>query len=94
MIKVMVDRTTSDVGRMTPFLLELRVAAMQNQGYVSGETLVNSENPNNVITISIWRNLDDWYAWETSPERMKIYDKIGPIAGRVAIRKFNSVATD
>jgi heme oxygenase (mycobilin-producing) len=94
MIKVMVDRTTSDVDRMTPFLLELRAAAMQNPGYVSGETLVNGENPHNVITISTWSDIDDWYAWETSPERAKIYDKIGPIAGSVSIRRFNVVATD
>lgn len=67
MIKVMVDRNTSDANRMTPFLLELRAAAMQSPGYVTGETLVNMENPNNVITISTWRDIDDWYAWETSP---------------------------
>jgi heme-degrading monooxygenase HmoA len=94
MIKVMVDRTTSAVDRMTPFLLELRSAAMQNPGYVSGETLVSTENPRNVITISTWRDIDDWYAWETSPERAKIYDKIGPIDGSVSIRRFNVVATD
>ncbi len=94
MIKVMIDRDTSDADKMGPFLLELRAAALQRPGYISGETLVNIDNPKNVITISTWSKLDDWYAWEQSTERKKVYEKIGPVSESVSIKKFQVVAID
>ena len=94
MIKVMIDRDTSDSDTMGPFLLELRAAAMQNPGYISGETLVNIDNPNNVITISTWRDLDDWRQWESAPERKRIYKRIGPVTESITVRKFNVAAID
>ena len=94
MIKVMIERDTSDSDKIGPFLLELRAAAMQNPGYISGETLVNIDDPKNVITISTWSNLSDWHAWERSTERRKIYEKIGPISESVSIKIFNVVAID
>lgn len=90
----MIDRDTSDSDKMGPFLLELRAAAMQYSGYISGETLVNIDDPKNVITISTWSNLEDWREWESAPERKTIYDKIGPISESVSIRKFNVAAID
>ena len=94
MIKVMIDRDTSDSDTMGPYLLELRAAAMQSPGYVSGETLVNLDDPNNVITISTWRSLEDWRTWERSTERQQIYGKIGPVTERTVIRKFHVAAID
>ena len=51
---------------------ELRIAAMQRRGYVSGETLVDLEDHRKIIVISVWANKEGWEAWVKSGERRKI----------------------
>ena len=38
---------------------------MGQEGYVTGETLVDTEGNSIVLTVSTWLSLDDWKAWET-----------------------------
>jgi len=57
-------------------LVRLRVKAMEQEGYISGETLRSLENPNEILVISTWNKLADWKAWENSPERRQIEKEI------------------
>ena len=72
MIKVIIERHAKNGERPLPLLRELRAAAMHQPGYISGETLVNTEDSSNIVVISTWQNLKDWKAWEASEARAKI----------------------
>lgn len=53
-------------------LRELRADAMQQQGYISGETLIRADDPQKIIVISTWHSMDDWNRWKESEQRRKI----------------------
>jgi heme-degrading monooxygenase HmoA len=53
-------------------LKELRAYAMQQQGYISGETLIRADDPQKIIVISTWHSIDNWNSWRDSEQRKKI----------------------
>jgi heme-degrading monooxygenase HmoA len=55
------------------------MAALPQTGYVSGETLINTENRQVVTVISTWKTLEDWRKWESSEQRAKINEQIEPL---------------
>jgi heme-degrading monooxygenase HmoA len=55
---------------------ELRMKAMQQKGYVTGETLVNLEDNREVVELFIRSSLDDWKTWVNSQERRTMEDKL------------------
>ena len=57
-------------------LRQIRVMAMQQPGYISGETLHAVEDPNHYLVISTWESLDHWQAWSNNLERQKLQDDI------------------
>lgn len=57
-------------------LNEIRSRAMQQSGYISGETLVKQKYPNNMAVIATWQNLEDWLAWKENPERHKFEEML------------------
>ena len=70
-------------------LNELRIAAMREDGYISGETLVNLDNNAEVVVLSIWSSLDDWEVWSKSEERAKLENELAPhLQGPTKIRPF------
>lgn len=76
-VKVIIKREVIE-GMESDFFLHLknlRFAAMDQQGYISGETLICAEDTNRVVIISKWESLDNWKAWKINPERIAI-DKV------------------
>ncbi len=57
----------------TPQILSLlnkmRSIAMNQPGYISGETLMQNEFPENMAVICTWQNMETWQAWKNSDER-------------------------
>lgn len=57
----------------TPQILSLlnkiRSFAMNQPGYISGETLMQSEFSENMAVICTWQSMQDWHAWKSSEER-------------------------
>jgi len=53
-------------------LKKLRSHAMQQQGYISGETLLCAENTNKVLIISKWESMADWENWKANSKRSEI----------------------
>lgn len=77
-VRVLIEREI-DPGnelRLNQLLMDLRAKAMQAKGYISGETLRALNNPNIFLVISTWNTVDDWIAWENSPERKKFLDQL------------------
>ena len=54
----------------------MRVKAMQQPGYISGETLHAVGDPNLYLVVSTWETLEHWQAWEQSPERLKLQEEL------------------
>ena len=52
-------------------LNEIRARAMNQPGYISGETLMHREYPQNMIIITTWQTMEDWVRWKDSEERKK-----------------------
>jgi heme-degrading monooxygenase HmoA len=78
MVKVLLERNikgerVSDIIRL---LRHLRVMAMQQLGYISGETLHAVDDPNQYLVISTWETLEHWQNWFNNPERRTLQEKI------------------
>lgn len=74
MIKVLLERTIKGkhVGDIVRLLRQMRVLAMQQPGYISGETLHALDDPNDYLVISTWESLAHWESYLKSPERQKL----------------------
>jgi len=66
-------------------LKTLRSHAVQQQGYISGETLLCAENTNKVLIISKWESMDDWENWQKDGKRRKIDQAMHRLQERPAV---------
>ncbi|MBN1829337.1 MAG: antibiotic biosynthesis monooxygenase [Deltaproteobacteria bacterium] len=57
-------------------LTQIRTAASIQPGYISGETLRNIDDPEDLLVISTWHSVDDWHAWKASKEREELQANI------------------
>ena len=49
-----------------------RSDAMNQKGYVSGETLINHDDPQEILVISMWQGMENWLKWKENPERKNV----------------------
>jgi heme-degrading monooxygenase HmoA len=77
-IKILLERTIKgkNVVKIVQLLRQLRVLAMQQPGYIGGETLHAVEDPNHYLVISSWESLGHWQAWLNNPERQKLQAEV------------------
>lgn len=77
-VKVLVRRSVQRNKSEEAFelLKKIRIKAINQPGYISGETLVNHYNPENMLVISIWQTIDDWVNWHESGARFEIDAKM------------------
>jgi len=91
MVKVLLERTIKgqNVGEIVRLLRQMRIKAMQQPGYISGETLHAVDDPNLYLVISTWESLDHWQAWVQSPERRKLQEEVDTyLQSPTAVRVF------
>jgi heme-degrading monooxygenase HmoA len=82
MIRVIVEhhtKTKEDADRLIELIHELRMEAMKQPGYITGETLIDSENNRNVLVISTWNKEEQWKAWDTSEKRAALTSPVKPL---------------
>ena len=53
-------------------LKELRSGALQQPGYISGETLTSTEHPQTLMVISSWQDMESWENWKANNTRSTI----------------------
>ena len=53
-------------------LKQMRAKAMDYDGHISGETLINVTNPMEVMVVSNWENLECWAEWKNSQDRADV----------------------
>ncbi len=51
---------------------KLRIGAMQQKGYIGGETLVDLNDHCRIVVISTWTHKAGWEAWLNSDERRRL----------------------
>lgn len=77
-VKILIKRTVPQdkEKELMPLLKELRNLGVNQPGYISGETLKNVDNPNEVLVISTWQSAIDWNEWVRNDKRREIQDQI------------------
>jgi len=50
-------------------LKELRSRAMQQPGYISGETLSSDDQPQVLMVIGTWQDMESWHNWKKNDTR-------------------------
>ena len=87
MIKVVLERTIrgNHVKDAVLLMRQMRVLAMQQPGYISGETLHAVDDPNHYLVISAWESLEHWQDWFKNQERQKIQQEVDKLLGTPTI---------
>lgn len=77
-VKILIKRTVpaDKEKELMPLLKKLRNLGVNQPGYISGETLKNVDNPNEVLVISTWQSVIDWSEWVHNDKRREIQDQI------------------
>ena len=73
-VRVVITRHFRKGNRSEPtvLLMELRSLAALQEGYMSGETLINADSPGKVVTVSNWNARHNWEGWRRNPRRAQL----------------------
>ena len=82
-VKIIIKRqmTESMSAQLTPLLIKLRNLAMNQPGYVTGETLKRVDPPGQNLVISTWESMEAWQQWAANPERVSVQAQIDVLLG-------------
>ena len=84
MVKIIILRSVprEKESDLKPLLNKLRSYAMAQPGYISGETLMNADNPEEYLVISTWKNIEDWNQWLSHEQRAELQKEVDTLLGR------------
>jgi len=70
-VKVLIKRHIKEGKTKEVFALlnKHRASAMNQKGYVTGETLISYNNPHRLVVISTWQGIENWLTWKENKER-------------------------
>lgn len=82
-VKALIKRVVPEnkAREMIPLFRQMRALAMNQKGYISGETLRNLNNSEEFLVISSWQSSEDWINWLKSADRQQIQEKIDALLG-------------
>jgi heme-degrading monooxygenase HmoA len=82
-IKVLIKRIVPEhkTKSLLPILRQLRNSAMNQPGYITGETLRGADNPTEYLVIGTWQSLEDWKRWAGSRDRIELQEQIDALLG-------------
>ena len=67
---------------LRPLLVRLRACCMEeNPGYIGGETLINADDPTEILVISTWADIHAWNRWVNSDRRASLQRQIDELLG-------------
>jgi len=67
--------------QLMPLLKELRLAAMEQPGYLSAVTLRSTEDQEDYLVVSQWETAEHWQNWFASKERRDLQGKVDSLIG-------------
>jgi heme-degrading monooxygenase HmoA len=82
-VKIIIKRIVpqNKAEALKPLLQRLRNLAMQQPGYISGETFKRIDRPGESLVVSTWQAMENWRAWVISDERRGTQEKIDHLLG-------------
>ncbi len=82
-VQVIIKRKLSinNPQELIPLLSELHSHAMEQPGYLFGETLRNIENLEEYMVVSKWETAADWTRWFQNKKRREIQGRVDSIIG-------------
>ncbi|BHH83968.1 antibiotic biosynthesis monooxygenase family protein [Desulforhopalus sp. 52FAK] len=82
-VKIFIRRKVQEhnVLELTALLKMLRTLTLEQNGYISGETLGRIDKKDECMVISTWRSVEDWNRWVNDPKRIEVQTKIDEILG-------------
>lgn len=82
-VKIFIKRKVQqqNILELTVLLKRLRTLTLEQDGYVSGETLGRIDQNDECMVISTWRSVEDWNRWVNDPKRIEVQTKIDDILG-------------
>ncbi|MBF0197527.1 MAG: antibiotic biosynthesis monooxygenase [Planctomycetes bacterium] len=83
-VRVLIHREVPDKvnPQLNKLLIKMRSLAVQQPGYISGETLKKVSSHHIHLVISSWKNLDDWEGWLALKERQETQAEIDLLLGQ------------
>lgn len=83
-VKILISRNVSkdQIAAAKPFMAELHALAWRSKGYISGEALINMDNPEERIVISSWQSVENWENFKNLEECKQLHYKIDQILGK------------
>jgi heme-degrading monooxygenase HmoA len=78
-IGVLIKRVTrpgEDAKVLLPHIIELRSLAVSQPGYISGETFLNLDRPEECLVIGRWTSLEHWQQWKRNERRIELNENI------------------
>jgi len=78
-IGVLIKRVTrhgDDAKVLLPHIIELRSLAVRQPGYISGETFLNLDRPEECLVIGRWTSLEHWQQWKRNERRIELNENI------------------
>jgi antibiotic biosynthesis monooxygenase (ABM) superfamily enzyme len=95
MIRVLIERKLKKREHISKLIWQIRIAAMSQPGYVSSETLVNTDDNSAITVISTWANIESWKKWEASEQRITMDREIESLLEQPEIiRTFQILSTE
>ncbi len=76
-IKVLIKRRFKEgyVKEINKVIKEIRFEAMDQEGYITSETMWDHDDPFRVVIVSNWRSIKNWHKWKNSDLRKSIEQK-------------------
>ena len=70
-VKVIIKRRFREdkANEVFALLKKFRAEAMDQEGFITGETLIGFDDPRIVVVIATWLSRDDWLKWKDHPDR-------------------------
>jgi len=80
-VKVLITRRFKEGKGMEVLsqLNQLRSEAMNQPGYITGETLVGHDDPQKLLVIATWDRVEHWQKWKDNPTRKEHENKLGDL---------------
>jgi len=70
-VKVIIKRRFKEGKTKGVFALlnKFRSDAMEQPGYIHGETLINFDDPHEILVIAMWQSAEKWLSWKNNDLR-------------------------
>lgn len=77
-VKVLISRRFQEGKALEVISLfnQLRKYALEQPGYISGETLHSQDDPQKFLVVASWETVEDWLQWKDHPQRKAEEEKL------------------